>query len=104
MAITANESPYVLTAQGDNLATVFQGKDGVDTDPVCSYACTQIRVFFGASGICTLLDKPGGQLLFRGQAANPGDIAETQFATPQWFYGCYVESLPDDSEVYLYVA
>lgn len=106
MAITANDSPFILTAQGDDLRSVFQGKDGVDTDPVCTFACTQIRIFFGASGVCTLMDKPtaeGGQILFRGQAANPGDIAETQFATAQFFNGCYVESLPANSEVYLYV-
>lgn len=104
MAITANESPYILDAIGDDLRTVFQGKDGVDTDPVCSYCCTQIRVFFGGSGPVTLLDKPGGQIIFFGQSAGAGDIAETQFATPQWFYGCYVLELPTGSQVYLYVA
>lgn len=104
MAITATKTPYILTAVGDNLADVFQGRDYIDTTPVCKYDCTQIRVYFGASGVCTLLDKLGGQIIFQGQAANPGDIAETQFATPQWFDGCYVAALPANSQVYLYVA
>lgn len=103
MAITAEKSPYVLTAQGDDLASVFQGRDMLDTTPVVRFLCSQIRVNFGASGICTLLDRAGGQLIFQGQAANPGEIATTDFGNGVWFDGCYVESLPDDSEVYLYV-
>jgi len=104
MAITANDSPFILTAVGDDLASVFQGRDMLDTTPVCRFKCSQIRVFFGASGVCTLLDGPGGKLIFKGQAANPGDIAETQFADTDWFEGCYVQTLPANSEVYLYVS
>lgn len=108
MAITAQKSPYLLTAVGDDLATVFQGRDMLDTTPVVKYCCTQIRVFFGGSGVCTLMDKdpnvyPDAQLIFRGQAANAGDIAETNFGRNVWFDGCYVMDLPADSEVYLYV-
>lgn len=101
MAITAQKSPYVLTAQGDDLATVFQGRDMLDTTPVCRFKCASIYVNFGASGPCTLLDKPGGQIIFRS-SGDPGETAEAHFDA-LWFDGCYVQDLPADSEVLLYV-
>lgn len=103
MAITATKSPYLLTEQGDNLATVFQGRDALDTTPVCKYKCSQIRVYCGGSGVVTLLDAPAGQVIFQGEASNAGDILATEFGEGIWFDGCYVESLPANSIVFLYV-
>lgn len=107
MAITANKSPYVLTAAGDDLASVFQGRDMYDETPIVKFKCIQIRVNFGASGVCSLFDKnptdPTAQLIFRGQAADAGGVAEASFGQGVWFDGCYVSDLPADSEVFLYV-
>lgn len=103
MAITATKSPYLLSAQGDDLASVFQGRDALDTTPVCRYKCAEISVYCGASGVVTLLDKPAGQIIFQGEAANAGDRVGTHFGEGIWFDGCYVETLPADSVVMLYV-
>ena len=104
MAITANKSPYLLTAQGDNLATVFQGRDSRDTTPVCKFLCSSIRVYFGASGDCTLLDKNavGSQLIFKA-TRDAGQEAKLEPAKPIWFDGCYVLTLPANSVVFIYV-
>lgn len=103
MAITAERSPYIMTAAGDDLASVFQGRDMLDSTAVVRFKVASIRIVFGASGTVILLQRNGGQIMFKSTAQNAGEEDETHFGRGVWFDGCYVQQIPANSEVYLYV-
>ena len=96
MGITTGRSPFILDEQGDNLASVFQGRDMNDTAAVVRVCCTAIRYIAGSTGRCIILNKPGGQIIYESPELNPGEEDTLHWAAPNYLDGVYISQMPGD--------
>jgi len=102
MAITTGVSPFVLDAQGDDIASVFQGRDMNNTTPVVRIMCSSIRYKAGASGRCLLLNRPGGNIIYESPDIGAGEENTITFDGNNYLNGVYVQELPAGGRVYVY--
>ena len=74
VTLTDGQSPIIMDTAGDQIATLFQGRDMNDVIPVPKLWITGIQFEAPAGGgICTLLHKPGG-----GVAYSSGTMSANQ--------------------------
>lgn len=98
-----------MDAQGDDLSTIFQGRDMNDPTPVVRLKVVQIRYVAGGSGVCQLLSgnpatKPPAACtpIFLSATLNVGQADETAYAGGGiWMDGVYVLEMPAGGKVFV---
>lgn len=102
MAITVGRSPIVMDAQGDNLATVFQGRDSeAPTVKSPRLLLTEIKYIAGSQGVCILTDGPAGPPVFISKDCQAGDVDGTAYGDAFWSSNIYAFQLPAGGKVLL---
>ena len=105
--ITFGRSPIIMDAQGDDLTSIFQGRDMNDTTPVVRLKVVQIRYVAGASGICIVMSgnpvsKPGSTIIWQSGDLNVGQSDETAYAGAGiWMDGAYIAQMPTGGRVFI---
>jgi len=103
MAITAaGKSPIIMDAAADDLATVFQGRDMNDTAGIPKLYVVGIEFVQGASGKTVLKDRAAGQIIAESPTLGAGENYYVRIG--RWLDGCYVDSIPASSKVFLHYA
>lgn len=105
--ITFGRSPIIMDAQGDDLTSIFQGRDMNDTTPVVRLKVVQIRYVAGGSGKMILMSgspvsKPSSTIIFQSADLNDGQADETAYAGwGIWMDGVYVLQMPAGGRVFI---
>ncbi len=92
MAAQLGRNPYTFDAVGQS----YPNKIKVAT----------IRFFCGVdSGVCVLKDREGGVEIYRSSPTNAGgsDTLRVAGSRSNWFNSVFVDQLPANSMVYLYI-
>lgn len=105
--ITFGRSPIIMDAVGDDLTTIFQGRDMNDPTPVVRVKVVQIRYVAGGSGVCIVMSgnpgtKPSATIIFQSGDLNTGQVDETAYAGGGiWMDGGYIAQMPAGGRVFI---
>ena len=107
MGITTGRSPIIMDAAGDDLSTVFQGRDAnLPTPGIVKIKVTSFRFVAGdAGGQCILKSgaNPSDTILWQSAMLNPGQVDESAFGEGYWIGGGYLDpSFPAGGRLYIH--
>lgn len=103
MAVTMDgQSPIIMDAVGDQISSIFQGRDMNSTTPVPKMYLVGVEFVQGAAGKTILKHSSGGGIAFESPTLQAGQNYFLQ--CKRWVMNLYVDSMPASSKVLLHYA
>lgn len=103
MGITnSGRSPIIMDTAGDNLASIFQGRDMQSTAGVPRLYMVGIEFIAGADGRFVLLQQAGGAIAYKSPFLTSG--SSYYIKVDAKVHNLYLDQIPASSQVLLHYA